>query len=172
MWPPSCLGLLEDAQRYFQPVSILFTLGATLISGVIAALIAIWSDNLRGSRTRRLEGEIALRDFQRVLADMSSYLLMADAVIDETPLEKLEWKDLAESRRSAYRFKDLLPPEDQYLLVRSSVPYDLNDELFYDSRQPAVNDWALKLDAAIDRAFSPRLRRWRRRRASRSTALG
>lgn len=138
---------------------VLATLGTTLASGVIAAGIAITADNWRGDRTRRREGEVALREFQRVLADMSGYLLMADSVIEETPLEKLDWPDLAQARRAAYPYRNLLHPEDRVLVTRSSVPYDLSRERYYDSRQPEVNAWAMELDAAIDRAFSPRLRR-------------
>ena len=140
-------------------MSVIATLGATLASGVIAAGIAITSDNWRGDRTRRREGEIALRDFQRVLADMSGYLLMADSVIDETPLEKLDWPDLAQARRAAYPYKNLLHQDDRDLVTRSSVPYDAYSDIPYDSRQPEVNRWAMELDAAIDRAFAPRLRR-------------
>ena len=140
-------------------MSIFTTMGATLASGVIAAGIAITSDNWRGDRTRRREGEIALREFQRVLGDMSGYLLMADSVIDETPLEKLDWPDLAQARRAAYPYRNLLHQHDQELLTRNSVPYDRYTEMPFDSRQPEVNTWAMDLDAAIDRAFAPWLRR-------------
>lgn len=140
-------------------MSVIATLGTTLLSGVVAAVIAITSDNWRGDRTRRREGEIALREFQRVLGDMSGYLLMADAVIDETPLEKLDWPDLAQARRAAYPYRNLLHQDDRELVARSSVPYDAHTDAPYDSRQPEVNRWAMELDAAIDRAFAPRLRR-------------
>ena len=139
------------------------TLGTTLASGLIAAGIAITTDNWRGDRTRRRDGEIALREFQRVLGDMSGYLLMADSVIDETPLEKLDWPDLATARRAAYPYRNLLHQDDQALVTRSSVPYDAYSGYPYDSRQPEVNQWAMELDAAIDRAFAPRLLRlWTR----------
>ena len=140
-------------------MSVMATLGTTLASGLIAAALAINTDNWRGDRTRRREGEIALRDFQRVLGDMSGYLLMADSVIDETPLEKLEWSDLAEARRAAYPYRNLLHRDDQKLVTRSSVSYDTCSDIPYDSRQPEVNQWAMDLDAAIDRAFAPRIRR-------------
>lgn len=140
-------------------MSVIATPGATLASGIVAAGIAITSDNWRGDRTRRREGEIALREFQRVLGDMSGYLLMADSVIDETPLEKLDWTDLAQARRAAYPYRSLLHQDDRDLVTRSSVPYDAHSGIPYDSRQPEVNQWAMELDAAIDRAFAPRLRR-------------
>lgn len=66
-------------------MSVIATLGVPLASGVVAAVIAIASENWRGNRTRWRDGEIALREFQRVLADMSGYLLMADSVIEQTP---------------------------------------------------------------------------------------
>ncbi|MEQ6900820.1 hypothetical protein [Nocardioides sp. YIM 152588] len=140
-------------------MSVIATLGTTLASGVIAAAIAITADNWRGDRTRRREGEIALREFQRVLGDMSGYLLMADSVIDETPLEKLDWPDLAQARRAAYPYRNLLHHDDRRLVTRSSVPFDAHGNWHYDSRQPEVNTWAAELDAAIDRAFAPRLGR-------------
>lgn len=140
-------------------MSVIATLSATLASGVIAAGIAITSDNWRGDRTRRRDGETALRDFQRVLGDMSGYLLMADSIIEETPLEKLGWPDLAQARRTAYPYKNLLHQDDRGLVTRSSVPYDTYSNIPYDSRQPEVDRWAMELDAAIDRAFAPRLRR-------------
>lgn len=140
-------------------MSAIATLGATLASGLIAAGIAITTDNWRGDRTRRREGEIALREFQRFLSDMSGYLLMADSVVDETPLEKLDWQDLAQARRAAYPYRDLLHQDDRYLITRSSVPYEAHSDIPYDSRQPEVNRWAMELDAAIDRAFAPWLRR-------------
>lgn len=140
-------------------MSVIATLGTTLASGVIAAGIAITVDNWRGDRTRRRDGEVALREFQRVLGDMSGYLLMADSVLDETPLEKLDWSDLAQARRAAYPYRNLLHRDDRDLVKRSSVPYDANSDMYYDSRQPEVNEWAMDLDAAIDRAFAPRLRR-------------
>jgi hypothetical protein len=90
---------------------------------------------------------------------MSGYLLMADSVIDETPLENLDWPDLAQARRAAYPYRNLLRQDDQDLVTRSSVPFDANNDIHYDSRQPEVNRWAVELDAAIDRAFAPRLRR-------------
>jgi hypothetical protein len=158
------LRAVEPRQEILVAMSVVATLGVPLASGVIAAGIAIASENWRGNRTRRRDGEIALREFQRVLADMSGYLLMADSVIEETPLEKLDWQDLAQARRAAYPYKDLLHQEDRVLVTRSSVPYDVTRERFYDSRQPEVNTWAMDLDAAIDRAFEPRLRRlWARR---------
>lgn len=144
------------------------TLGTTLASGLIAAGIAITTDNWRGDRTRRREGEIALREFQRVLGDMSGYLLMADSVIDETPLEELDWPDLANARRAAYPYRNLLHEDDRALVTRSSVPYDAHSDIPYDSRQPEVNQWAMELDAAIDRAFAPLLRRLWIRTARRS----
>lgn len=140
-------------------MSVIATLGATLVSGVIAASIAITTDNWRGDRTRRREGEIALREFQRALGDMSGYLLMADSVIEETPLEKLDWPDLAQARRAAYPYRNLLHQDDRDLVTRSSVRYDTYSDIPYDSRQPVVDRWAMELDAAIDRAFAPRLRR-------------
>jgi hypothetical protein len=140
-------------------MSLIATLGATFASGVIAAGIAITADNWKGDRTRRRDGEIALREFQRVLGDMSGYLLMADSVIDETPLEKLDWPDLARARRDAYPYRNLLRSDDRELVMRNSVPYDAYGDWPYDSRQPEVNRWAMDLDAAIDRAFAPRLRR-------------
>lgn len=153
----------SGVSRYL-PMSVIATLGTTLASGVIAAGIAISADTWRGDRTRRREGELALRDFQRVLADMSGYLLMAGAVIDETPLEKLDWKDLALARRAAYPYRSLLHHKDRHLVTRSSVPFDAHGDWYYDSRQPEVDRWAANLDAAIDRAFAPRMRRfWVRR---------
>lgn len=140
-------------------MSAIATVSATLASGIVAAGIAITSDNWRGDRTRRRDGEIALQEFQRVLGDMSRYLLMADSVIDETPLEKLDWADLAQARRAAYPYRSLLHQDDRSLVTRSSVPYDAHGGMPYDSRQPEVNEWAMELDAAIDRAFAPRLRR-------------
>lgn len=116
-------------------MSFITTLGATLASGVIAAGIAITSGNWRGDRARRREGETALREFQRVLGDMSGYLLMADSVIDETPLEKLDWPDLAQARRAAYPYKNLLHQKDRELVTRYSVPYDAYSDIPYDSRQ-------------------------------------
>lgn len=140
-------------------MSVIATLGTTLASGVVAAVIAITADNWRGDRTRRRDGETALREFQRVLGDMSGYLLTRDSVIEETPLEKLDWPDLAEARRAAYPYRNLLHRDDQRLVTRSSVPYDEHGNRHYDSRQPEVNTWAMELEAAINRTFAPRLRR-------------
>jgi hypothetical protein len=145
------------------PVSVISTIAATLPSGIIAALIAISADSWRNDRSRRRDGEIALQDFQRVLSDMSGYLLMRDSVIDETPLEQLDWEDLAQARRTAYPYRNLLHRDDQYLVARSSVPYDIYDDLPYDTRQPAVTQWAVDLASAIDRAFATKTQKVRRR---------
>ncbi len=153
-------------------MSVIATLGTTLASGLIAAGIAITTDNWRGDRTRRREGEIALREFQRVLGDMSGYLLMKDSVIEETPLEKLDWPDLAQARRAAYPYRNLLRDADRELVTRSSVPYDAYSGIPYDSRQPEVNQWAMDLESAIDRAFAPRLRRLWSRHTQRSKDEG
>lgn len=164
--PPRDLGFQGLRSRNLLPISsdtsrmsAIATLGTTLASGLVAAGIAITTDNWRGDRTRRREGEIALREFQRVLADMSGYLLMSDSVIDETPLERLDWPDLAQARRAAYPYRNLLHQDDRELVTRSSVRYDAYSDIPYDSRQPEVNQWAMELDDAIDRAFAPRLRR-------------
>ena len=140
-------------------MSTLITLGTTVASGVIAALIALGFDGCRNDRARRKDGREALQEMQRVLADLSASLLAADSVIDETPLETLSWGDVALARRSAYPYRDLLSPKDRELISRSTIPYDEYSDLPYDTRQPVVNAWATELDEAIERAFATRLKR-------------
>ena len=89
-----------------------------------------------------------------MLADLSASMLAKDGVIDVTPLEDLDWSDVATARRSAYRYRDLMLSEDRELVTRSYIPYDVTSQLPYDNRQPAVNTWAMDLDAAIGRAFA------------------
>lgn len=149
---------------YRSDMSVLITLGTTVTSGVIAALIALGFDGWRSDRARRKEGRQALQEMQRVLGDLSASLLAADAVIDETPLEDLSWKDVALARRSAYPYRDLLSPTDRELVSRSTIPFDPHSDLPYDNRQPVVNTWAMDLDDAIERAFAGRSFRLRNRK--------
>lgn len=145
-------------------MSTLVTLGTTLASGVIAALIALGFDGWRSDRTRRREGREGLQEMQRVLADLSGAMLARDGVIDVTPLEDLDWADVAAARRGAYPYRDLLAPKDRELVSRNLIPYDITSQLPYDQRQVVVNQWAMDLDAAIQRAFAGPLRRLQLRR--------
>ena len=144
---------------YCSGMSTLITLGMTVASGLIAAVIALGFDGWRTDRARRKEGRAALQEMQRVLADLSASLLAADSVIDETPLEALSWGDVALARRSAYPYRDLLSPTDRELVSRSTIPYDRYSDLPYDARQPVVNTWAMEFDDAIERGFATRLKR-------------
>lgn len=145
-------------------MSTLVTLGTTLASGVIAALIALGFDGWRGDRTRRREGRESLQEMQRVLSDLSGAMLARDGVIDVTPLENLDWADVAAARRGAYPYRDLLSPEDRELVSRNLIPYDVTTNRHYDQRQVVVNEWAMDLDAAIQRAFASPVRRRQLRR--------
>ena len=110
-------------------MSTLLTLGTTVASGVIAAVIALGFDGWRSDRLRRNDGRQALQEMQRVLADLSASLLAADSVIDETPLESLSWGDVALARRSAYPYRDLLSSRDRELVSRSTIPFDRYSDL-------------------------------------------
>ena len=144
---------------YCSFVQTLGSVGMTIVSGVVAALIALGFDGWRSDRARRKEGRHALQEMQRVLADLSAVLLALDGVIDETPLETLSWGDVALARRSAYPYRDLLAPSDRELVAKSTIPYEAHSDLPYDNRQLVVNDWAMELDDAIERAFAGRLKR-------------
>lgn len=146
-------------------MSTLLTLGTTVVSGLIAAMIALGFDGWRSDRARRKDGRQALQEMQRVLADLSASLLAADSVIDETPLETLSWGDVALARRSAYPYRDLLPPKARELVSRSTIPFDRYSDLPYDVRQPVVDAWATELDDAIEQAFASWTRRCRMRLA-------
>lgn len=140
----------------------LVTVGTTLLSGVVAAGLALAADRWRSDRARRIAGREALQEFQRTLVDWSSYTVITDVGLEEHPLEKVSLRDVAAARRAAYPYRDLLARNDQVLVKRNSVPFDPYSDHPVDARQPAINQWATDLHEAIERAFSRRL--WRRRR--------
>lgn len=142
-------------------MTIFATLITTLSSGLLAAGLALAADGWRVDRARRQVGRAALDEFQRVLADRSSYIVIRDASLDETPLEEVSHADLAAARRVAYPYRDLLEKADRGLVTRNSIPFDLDDRSFIDVRQPVIDQWAMDLEDAITRAFG---RRWLRHR--------
>lgn len=150
-------------------MSVLVTLVTTLVSGVLAAVIALGFDGWRNDQARRKDGRAALEELQRVLADMSESMLANDSIIEQTPLQDLTREDIALARRSAYPYRDLLFPEDQQFVSKSSIRFDAYSDLPYDNRQVDVNQWAMNLDAAIKRAFAPRRKHPRPNRPNRPT---
>jgi hypothetical protein len=131
----------------------LITLSTTLFSGVTGAALALAGDRWRTGRVRKQTGREALQDFQRVLADRSSFMVITEAGLDETPLEEVTNFDVATARRAAYAYRGLLRPADRELVERSSVPFERSERMHLDPRQESLNQWALDLQGAIDRAF-------------------
>ena len=135
---------------------LLATAVATLFSGVIASAITLGFDRWKTDHVRRRDGRAALEEMQRVLGDMSESMLAEDGILERTPLEALTPDDVAIARRSAYPYRDLLLPNDRQYVVKSSIHFDPHSDLPYDNRQIDVNEWAMNLHHAIDRAFAPR----------------